>query len=133
MRKRSDFQSQLTPATPERARGQNHEPGEDPRPSTQPSDIENLIGLGAFSARKSYYPELLQKIDELEAEKERYKWLFENALHGIFQAEINTSNARQIIVRPIRPLPTCAAIALPSTFRNASNTSLHTCFLIPAT
>jgi len=97
MRKRSDFQSQLTPATPERARGQSHEPGEDPRPSTQPSDIENLIGLGAFSARKSYYPELLQKIDELEAEKERYKWLFENALHGIFQAEINTSNARQII------------------------------------
>ncbi len=48
--------------------------------------IQNLIGLGEFSSRKSYYPELLTKIDELEAEKERYKWLFENALHGIFQA-----------------------------------------------
>jgi PAS domain S-box-containing protein len=50
--------------------------------------FQNLIGLGAFSARKSYYPELLQKIDELEAEKERYKWLVEHAVHGIFQARI---------------------------------------------
>ncbi|WP_221794557.1 hybrid sensor histidine kinase/response regulator [Oceanobacter mangrovi] len=48
--------------------------------------VQSLIGLGAFSARKSYYPELLEKIDELEVEKERYQWLFENALHGIFQA-----------------------------------------------
>lgn len=55
------------------------------RPDNQ-ALIENLIGLGDFSARKSYYPELQRKIDELEAEKDRYKWLFENALHGIFQA-----------------------------------------------
>ena len=57
--------------------------------SDRPDDqalIENLIGLGDFSARKSYYPELQRKIDELEAEKDRYKWLFEHALHGIFQA-----------------------------------------------
>ncbi|MEH6650828.1 MAG: NahK/ErcS family hybrid sensor histidine kinase/response regulator [Motiliproteus sp.] len=51
--------------------------------------LQNLIGLGDFSARKSYYPELLGKIDELEQEKERYEWLFENALHGIFQAKID--------------------------------------------
>ncbi|MCY0963692.1 PAS domain-containing hybrid sensor histidine kinase/response regulator [Parathalassolituus penaei] len=51
--------------------------------------IQNLIGLGAFSARKSYYPELLQKIDELEVEKERYKWLVEHAVHGIFQARMD--------------------------------------------
>ena len=55
------------------------------RPDNQ-ALIENLIGLGDFSARKSHYPELQRKIDELEAEKDRYKWLFENALHGIFQA-----------------------------------------------
>lgn len=92
MRKRSDFQSQLTPpgdAQPRTKTVTESEP--------QPSAIENLIGLGAFSARKSYYPELLQKIDELEAEKERYKWLFENALHGIFQAEIHPSGTLQLI------------------------------------
>ncbi|WP_421861909.1 PAS domain-containing hybrid sensor histidine kinase/response regulator [Motiliproteus sp.] len=51
--------------------------------------LQNLIGLGDFSSRKSYYPELLGKIDEIEREKERYEWLFENALHGIFQARID--------------------------------------------
>ncbi len=65
----------------------------DPVPPQQPTDdrslIQGLIGLGDFSARKSYYPELLDKIDELEQEKERYEWLFENALHGIFQARID--------------------------------------------
>ncbi|MEH6473149.1 MAG: NahK/ErcS family hybrid sensor histidine kinase/response regulator [Halopseudomonas sp.] len=63
-----------------------------PNKPKQPTDdqalLQNLIGLGDFSARKSYYPELLGKIDELEEEKERYVWLFENALHGIFQAKI---------------------------------------------
>ena len=51
--------------------------------------FQNLIGLGAFSARKSYYPELLQKIEELENEKERYTWLVEHAVHGIFQARMD--------------------------------------------
>lgn len=51
--------------------------------------VTSLIGLGNHSARKSYYPELVSKLDELEAEKNRYKWLFENALHGIFQAELD--------------------------------------------
>ena len=50
--------------------------------------FEDLIGLGGQSARKSYYPELLGKIEELESERNRYKWLFENALHGIFQADL---------------------------------------------
>ncbi|MBP0049889.1 response regulator [Marinobacterium sp. AK62] len=59
----------------------------------KPSDaaeltFEDLIGLGGQSARKSYYPELLSKIEELEEERNRYKWLFENALHGIFQADL---------------------------------------------
>lgn len=51
--------------------------------------FEDLIGLGNQSARKNYYPELAQKLDELEAERNRYKWLFENALHGIFQADLS--------------------------------------------
>ncbi|MBA4501779.1 PAS domain-containing hybrid sensor histidine kinase/response regulator [Marinobacterium marinum] len=50
--------------------------------------VEHLIGLGGQSARKSYYPELSDKIDELETERNRYKWLFDNALHGIFQADL---------------------------------------------
>lgn len=59
----------------------------------KPSDMaevtfEDLIGLGGQSARKSYYPELLTKIEELEDERNRYKWLFENALHGIFQMDL---------------------------------------------
>ena len=56
--------------------------------------FEDLIGLGGHSARKSYYPELLSKIEELEAERNRYKWLFENALHGIFQADLDGSLTR---------------------------------------
>lgn len=65
----------------------------------KPSDesgltFEDLIGLGGHSARKSYYPELLSKIEELEAERNRYKWLFENALHGIFQAELDGTLTR---------------------------------------
>ncbi|WP_432695098.1 NahK/ErcS family hybrid sensor histidine kinase/response regulator [Marinobacterium sp. YM272] len=49
--------------------------------------VDDLIGLGGHSARKSYYPALQQKVVELEAERNRYKWLFENAFHGIFQAD----------------------------------------------
>lgn len=52
-------------------------------------ELTSLIGLGNLSTRKSYYPELVAKLDELEAEKNRYKWLFENAQHGIFQAQLD--------------------------------------------
>ncbi|QTP56062.1 response regulator [Billgrantia sulfidoxydans] len=60
----------------------------------KPSDpdglsVSELIGLGSQSARKSYYPELTARMAELEAERNRYKWLFENALHGIFQASLS--------------------------------------------
>ncbi|MCG6658197.1 response regulator [Halomonas campisalis] len=50
--------------------------------------VSELIGLGSHSTRKSYYPELTARMAELEAERNRYKWLFENALHGIFQASL---------------------------------------------
>ena len=32
--------------------------------------------------------ERLARLEELEAERNRYKWLFENAVHGIFQASL---------------------------------------------
>ncbi len=51
-------------------------------------DIGDLLGLGRQSVRKNYYPALQDRIDELEQERNRYKWLFENALHGIFQANL---------------------------------------------
>ncbi|KPQ03045.1 NahK/ErcS family hybrid sensor histidine kinase/response regulator [Marinobacter sp. HL-58] len=51
-------------------------------------DIGDLLGLGSQSVRKNYYPALQERIDQLEAERNRYKWLFENALHGIFQANL---------------------------------------------
>ncbi|WP_030129354.1 NahK/ErcS family hybrid sensor histidine kinase/response regulator [Pseudomonas sp. QTF5] len=59
----------------------------------KPSDeqqraLAGLLGLGNHSARKSHYPELAARLDELEAERNRYKWLFENAVHGIFQASL---------------------------------------------
>lgn len=52
-------------------------------------ELTKLIGLGNLSARKTYYPQLIKKLDELEVEKNRYKWLFENALHGIVHAELD--------------------------------------------
>ncbi|MGE8303222.1 MAG: NahK/ErcS family hybrid sensor histidine kinase/response regulator [Pseudomonas kermanshahensis] len=59
------------------------------RPSDeQQRALTGLLGLGDHSARKSHYPELAARLDELEAERNRYKWLFENAVHGIFQASL---------------------------------------------
>lgn len=59
------------------------------KPSNSTEMFANLIGLGNQSARKSYYSELVNKVAELEREKDRYKWLFENAQHGIFQAHLD--------------------------------------------
>lgn len=57
-------------------------------PADNPVSVDDLIGLGGQSARKSYYPALQRKVEELEAERNRYKWLFDNAFHGIFQASL---------------------------------------------
>ena len=58
------------------------------KPSDQ-EQIQKLIGLGEFSARKSYYPELQKKVKELEDEKEKYERIFTNASNGIFQANFS--------------------------------------------
>ncbi|MBG4723812.1 hypothetical protein I5F71_32245, partial [Pseudomonas aeruginosa] len=49
--------------------------GTTPR-STRPARAGGR-GRGSHSARKSHYPELLARLEELEAERNRYKWLFE--------------------------------------------------------
>ncbi len=51
--------------------------------------FQDLIGLGSGSTRKTHYALLEAKLAELEVERNRYKWLFENAIHGIFQAGFN--------------------------------------------
>jgi len=59
------------------------------KPSDQQQQaLAGLLGLGNHSARKSHYPELAARLQELEAERNRYKWLFENAVHGVFQASL---------------------------------------------
>jgi len=60
------------------------------KPSDTAGDynIGDLLGLGSHSVRKNYYPALQKHIEELEQERNRYKWLFENALHGIFQGNL---------------------------------------------
>lgn len=59
------------------------------KPSDQRHEaLAGLLGLGTHSARKSHYPELLARLEELETERNRYKWLFEHAVHGIFQASL---------------------------------------------
>src|SRR5690606_36965205 len=57
-------------------------------PDTAGYGVGDLLGLGSQSVRKNYYPALQERIEELEQERNRYKWLFENALHGIFQANL---------------------------------------------
>ncbi len=68
------------------------DPASDSKPETAPGagqyGIGDLLGLGRQSVRKNYYPALQERIEELEHERNRYKWLFENALHGIFQANL---------------------------------------------
>ncbi|MFL9812875.1 response regulator [Stutzerimonas sp. VN223-3] len=59
-----------------------------PKHSEQDNALAGLLGLGTLSARKSHYPELVARLEELEAERNRYKWLFEHAVHGIFQASL---------------------------------------------
>ncbi|KJJ94322.1 histidine kinase [Pseudomonas sp. 21] len=60
-----------------------------PSDEQQQQALAGLLGLGSHSARKSHYPELVARLDELETERNRYKWLFEHAVHGIFQASLN--------------------------------------------
>ena len=45
-----------------------------PKHSEQDDSLAGLLGLGTHSARKSHYPELVARLEELEAERNRYVW-----------------------------------------------------------
>ena len=51
-------------------------------------EVADLLGLGRQSVRKNYYLSLQERLEDLEQERNRYKWLFEKALHGIFQGDL---------------------------------------------
>jgi len=52
-------------------------------------NYHNIIGLGRFSVRKSYFPELQKKIEELRVEKDKYQRIFKEAPHGIIQVNLS--------------------------------------------
>ena len=75
-----------------------------PKPSDdQHQALAQLLGFGSHSARKSHYPELVARLEELEGERNRYKWLFEHAVHGIFQAA-----SMKAFEPPTRPWRACS-------------------------
>ena len=51
----------------------DEKPGTAPAHSDQHQQLLEIIGLGEFSARKSYYPELQQKIKELRESEARFR------------------------------------------------------------
>jgi signal transduction histidine kinase/CheY-like chemotaxis protein len=61
-------------------------------------DLLNLIGLGESSVHKNYYSELQSKINELEAEKNKYKAFFFGSSNGIIQFCIDSGDI--LIVNP---------------------------------
>ncbi len=83
--------------------------------------VDSIIGLGSFSARKSYYPELQVKMEELREEKDRYERIFSEALSGIFQARLDgrivvANPAMVSICRYPSPEALCSGISLADLF-----------------
>ena len=56
---------------------------------TDMSIIEDLVGLKDNNIQKSYYPQLLAIIDELDREKQKYLSIFNNAVNGILRIKPN--------------------------------------------
>ena len=56
---------------------------------TDMSIIEDLVGLKGKNIQKSYYPQLLAIIDELDREKQKYLSIFNNAVNGILRIRPN--------------------------------------------
>ncbi|MCP4596371.1 bifunctional diguanylate cyclase/phosphodiesterase [Neptuniibacter sp.] len=77
------------------------------------TDVKSLLGLGDQSTRKSYYAELEANLDELEREKNKYKSLFDHALHGIFQADLDGK-----ILNANKAMASMCGYDTPDTFKN---------------
>lgn len=58
------------------------------RHSDKSEQIAQLMGFGKTSMRKSYFPELQERIEELNKEKAKYKSIFDHALNGICQVNL---------------------------------------------
>ena len=71
----------------DRPPGPNHGPGKKERNEA----IANLMGLGERSVQKSYYPQLQQKIRELEKSERRYRLLAENISDVIWMLDLDFS------------------------------------------
>lgn len=51
---------------------------------------EKLMGLGDTSLRKSYYPELQQRVNQLQASEERFRTIFDSVNDAIFVHDAQT-------------------------------------------
>ncbi|WP_432474109.1 PAS domain-containing hybrid sensor histidine kinase/response regulator [Amphritea sp. HPY] len=89
MKKRSDPGTSVGNTPAGDAPGGNAPAGKQALSERDALTVESLLGLGGQSARKSYYPELADKLEELEQERNRYKSIFEHAQHGIFQSRLD--------------------------------------------
>jgi two-component system cell cycle sensor histidine kinase/response regulator CckA len=76
-----------TPSDPSQTPDSNHGPGEKERAEA----VASLMGLGERSVQKSYYPQLRQKIRELEKSEHRYRLLAENISDVIWMLDMDLS------------------------------------------
>lgn len=67
------------------------ESGNRPEKATRDAAIKSLMGLGERSVQKSYYPQLQQKIRELEKSEHRYRLLAENISDVIWMLDLDLS------------------------------------------
>ena len=51
-------------------------------------ELQNIIGLGKFSARKTYYPELQKIIEELKKEKDKFRRIMDNSPDMIYRMSL---------------------------------------------
>lgn len=58
-------------------------------PNSWEENRKKIIGLGEDSFKKSYYPELQQKVEELESAKKNLETIFQNTIDGIIIHNIN--------------------------------------------
>lgn len=58
-------------------------------PNSWEENRKKIIGLGEDSFKKSYYPELQQKVEELESAKKNLETIFQNTIDGIIIHKLN--------------------------------------------
>ena len=51
--------------------------------------LKQIIGLGEKSIKKSYYPQLQKKFEELKASEEKYRRIVDTTIEGIWMIDEN--------------------------------------------